>query len=171
MRCGEDYFLLSRSGYHTPPNRGTDTLIHHAFMIDGDAFDAALAHVEASGVEVLLYEDKGHRSFTGRHAYFNDPDGNTIEFIDFQGVGDITAADYEGRERRRAKAHVEGKISVAKDNVHAQAENKTIFSPRPVPARRWAQLFRSYWLPAHAGERTAGERLSAGAGEAPVASG
>ena len=112
MRCGDDYFVLSCTGYHTPPNRGTDTLIHHAFLIDGDAFDAALAHVEASGVEVLLYEDKGHRSFTGRHAYFNDPDGNTIEFIDFQGVGDITAADYQGRERRRAKAHLQGKISV-----------------------------------------------------------
>ena len=100
MRCGDDYFVLSCTGYHTPPNRGTDTLIHHAFLIDGDAFDAALAHVEASGVEVL------------RHAYFNDPDGNTIEFIDFQGVGDITAADYQGRERRRAKAHLQGKISV-----------------------------------------------------------
>ncbi len=22
MRCGEQYFVLSRTGYHTPPNRG-----------------------------------------------------------------------------------------------------------------------------------------------------
>jgi catechol 2,3-dioxygenase-like lactoylglutathione lyase family enzyme len=110
MRCGEDYFVLSRTGYHTPPNKGTDTLIHHAFFIDADAFDAALAHVEASGVEVLLYEDQGHRSFTGRHAYFHDPDGNTIEFIDFQGVGDISAANDQGRERRRAKAHLQAKV-------------------------------------------------------------
>ena len=105
MRCGEQYFVLSRTGYHAPQNRGRDTLIHHAFMLPAADFDAALAHVEASGVEALLYEDKGHRSFTGRHAYFHDPDGNAIEFIDFQGIGDITAPDYEGRERRRARSH------------------------------------------------------------------
>jgi catechol 2,3-dioxygenase-like lactoylglutathione lyase family enzyme len=107
MRCGEDYFVLSRSGYHVAPNRGRDTLIHHAFFIPAADFGAALAHVEACGVEVLLYEDKGHRSFTGRHAYFHDPDGNAIEFIDFQGIGDIGASDYQGRERRRAKSHVQ----------------------------------------------------------------
>lgn len=110
MRCGEDYFVLSRTGYHTPQNKGGDTLIHHAFLIASDEFDAAIAHVEANGVEVLLYEDKGHRSFTGRHAYFHDPDGNTIEFIDFQGIGDITRPDYQGRERRRAKSHLSGKV-------------------------------------------------------------
>ena len=32
MRCGEQYFVLSHTGYHTPANRGRDTLIHHAFM-------------------------------------------------------------------------------------------------------------------------------------------
>src|SRR5215472_10805797 len=88
MRCGDDHFVLSRTGYHAPQNRNRDTLIHHAFMVQGEDFDAALAHVESRGVEVLLYEDQGHRSFTGRHAYFHDPDGNAIELIDFQGIGD-----------------------------------------------------------------------------------
>jgi catechol 2,3-dioxygenase-like lactoylglutathione lyase family enzyme len=106
MRCGAQYFVLSRAGYHAAPNRGRDTLIHHAFVIDTADFDAALAHVEACGVEVLLYEDKGHRSFTGRHAYFHDPDGNAIEFIDFHGIGDTTAPDYQERARRRAKPHL-----------------------------------------------------------------
>ena len=109
MRCGEQYFVLSRTGYHTPANRGRDTLIHHAFTFAAGDFDAALAHVESCGVEVLLYEDKGHRSFTGRHAYFHDPDGNAIEFIDFQGTGDITQGDYQDRERRRA-SHLAGKV-------------------------------------------------------------
>jgi catechol 2,3-dioxygenase-like lactoylglutathione lyase family enzyme len=109
MRCGAQYFVLSRAGYHAAPNRGRDTLIHHAFVIDTADFDAALAHVEACGVEVLLYEDKGHRSFTGRHAYFHDPDGNAIELIDFQGIGDTTAPAYQGRARRRAQPHVAGK--------------------------------------------------------------
>lgn len=106
MRCGEDYFVLSCTGYHTPPNQYRDTLIHHAFVVQGEDFDAALAHVEACGVEVLLYEDQGHRSFTGRHAYFHDPDGNTIELVDFHGIGDTAAPDYQGRERRRAKSHL-----------------------------------------------------------------
>jgi catechol 2,3-dioxygenase-like lactoylglutathione lyase family enzyme len=110
MRCGEQYFVLARTGYHTPQNKGRDTLVHHAFMFASEDFDAALAHVEACGVEVLLYEDKGHRSFTGRHAYFHDPDGNAIEFIDFQGIGDTTAPDYEGRERRRTKSHLTDEI-------------------------------------------------------------
>jgi catechol 2,3-dioxygenase-like lactoylglutathione lyase family enzyme len=110
MRCGEDYFVLSRTGYHTPPNKERDTLIHHAFILAPGDFDGALAHVEECGVEVLLYEDKGHRSFTGRHAYFHDPDGNAIEFIDFQGVGDVTQPDYQDRERRRAKSHLGGKV-------------------------------------------------------------
>lgn len=91
MRCGEQYFVLSRTGYHTPANQGRDTLIHHAFTFERDDFDAALAHVEACGVEVLRYQDKGHRSFPGRHAYFHDPDGNAIEFIDLQGIGIRTA--------------------------------------------------------------------------------
>jgi catechol 2,3-dioxygenase-like lactoylglutathione lyase family enzyme len=110
MRCGDDYFVLSRTGYHTPPNRGRDTLIHHAFIVPLEDFDAALAHVEASGIEVLLYEDKGHRSFTGRHAYFHDPDGNAIELIDFQGIGDVSAPDHQGRERRRARPHLQTKV-------------------------------------------------------------
>jgi metallothiol transferase len=111
MRCGEDCFVLSRTGYHAPQNKGSDTLIHHAFLIASEDFEAALAHVEACGVEVLLYEDKGHRSFTGRHAYFHDPDGNTIELIDFQGIGDITQPDYQGRERRRAQSHLAEKAT------------------------------------------------------------
>ena len=43
MRCGDDHITLSRSGYHAAPNRGRDTLIHHAFIIAPDAFDAAIA--------------------------------------------------------------------------------------------------------------------------------
>jgi catechol 2,3-dioxygenase-like lactoylglutathione lyase family enzyme len=116
MRCGANYFVLSRSGYQAAPNRGRDTLIHQAFVIAAEDFDAALAHVEACGVEVLLYEDKGHRSFTGRHAYFHDPDGNAIEYIDFRGIGDTAAPDYQGRERRRAKSHLRDKVAEPKES-------------------------------------------------------
>jgi catechol 2,3-dioxygenase-like lactoylglutathione lyase family enzyme len=107
MRCGEGYFVLSRTGYHTPQNRRRDTLIHHAFVVRGEDFDAALAHVEDCGVEILLYDDAGHRSFPGRHAYFQDPDGNCIEFYDPQEIGDAAAAGArERRTGRRAKSHL-----------------------------------------------------------------
>ena len=103
MKAGEQYFVLTkpRNHAHVPPNQGREVLIHHAFLVQGEDFDAAAAHLEANGIEVLVYEDKGHRSFTGRHLYFHDPDGNTIEFIDFHGIGDVDAPDYEGRYHRK----------------------------------------------------------------------
>lgn len=106
MKAGDDYFVLSRTGYHQPPNKGTDTLIHHAFTVAADEFDVAMAYLEEKGVDVLLYEDTGHRSFSGRHAYFHDPDGNAIEIIDLQGEGDTNAPAYEGRKRRLPKSHL-----------------------------------------------------------------
>jgi len=102
MQVGEQYFVLSRTGYHQPPNRPGDTLMHHAFIVDGNDFNAAMAWLEQNDVEIELYEDQGHRSFSGRHAYFYDPDDNCIELIDFQGAGDVTAKPFEGRKRRRA---------------------------------------------------------------------
>src|SRR5581483_7681877 len=48
--------------------------------------------------------------FTGRHLYFQDPDGNAIEFIDFHGIGDITAPPFRGRERRRAASDADGAL-------------------------------------------------------------
>jgi catechol 2,3-dioxygenase-like lactoylglutathione lyase family enzyme len=107
MRCGDDHFVLSRTGYHTPQNRNRDTLIHHAFVLQGEDFDAALAYVEACGVEVLLYEDVGHRGFPGRHAYFYDPDDNCIELVDLREADEVAATDTAERTSvRRAKSHL-----------------------------------------------------------------
>ena len=91
MRAGENFFVLSNIGYHRPPNDPGHTLIHNAFLVDGADFDAAIAHVEDQGVEVIHYEDTGHHSFAGRHAYFQDPDGNAVEIIALHGYG--TAGD------------------------------------------------------------------------------
>jgi catechol 2,3-dioxygenase-like lactoylglutathione lyase family enzyme len=106
MKAGEQFFVLSRSGYHQPPNRGTDTLIHNAFIVAPDEFDTAMAYLESKGVEVLLYEDSGHRNFPGRHAYFNDPDGNSVEIIDTYGVGDDAVYPEGYREGGRPKSHL-----------------------------------------------------------------
>ena len=87
MHVGEQFFVLSNIGYHRRPNDPGHTLIHNAFIVDGGDFDAAMADLESKGVEVINYEDTGHHSFAGRHAYFQDPDGNGVEIIDFQGFG------------------------------------------------------------------------------------
>ena len=87
MHVGDQYFVLSNIGYHRRPNDPGHTLIHNAFIVASEDFDAAMAGLESRGVEVINYEDTGHHSFAGRHAYFQDPDGNGVEIIDFHGFG------------------------------------------------------------------------------------
>jgi catechol-2,3-dioxygenase len=103
MQAGVHYFVLTkaRTNDHVPPNKGREVLIHHAFLVQGEDFDTAVAHLEANGIEILQYDTEGHRSFTGRHLYFHDPDGNAIEFIDFHGIGDVNAPQFQGRAHAR----------------------------------------------------------------------
>lgn len=81
MECGGTYFVLAKIPYHVNPNRPGDDAHHHAFMVEADEFDRAMAILKVRGLKVFKYEDKGHRSFPGRHAYFHDADGNCIEII------------------------------------------------------------------------------------------
>ena len=82
MRVGEDYFVITEMCDHVPPNPPGGTQFHHAFIVAGDAFDAALEFLKSQGVEILLYEDKGPRTFAGRHAYSPDPAGNPNQILD-----------------------------------------------------------------------------------------
>lgn len=101
MKAGEDHFVLTNTKHHTRPNPPGEYEFHHAFIVDSADFDAALKHVEDAGYPILVYEDEGHRTFTGRHGYIQDPFGNSIEIIDFHGIGDFAEPDYQGRGRRR----------------------------------------------------------------------
>ncbi len=87
MVVGDDFFVLSNIGYHRRPNDPGHTLIHNAFIVNGETFDRAMAQLEAKGIEILRYEDEGHVAFVGRHAYFQDPDGNAVEIIDLHEIG------------------------------------------------------------------------------------
>ena len=87
MCVGSQFFVLSNIGYHRPPNNPGHCLIHNAFIVNGEDFDRAVAHVESKGVEIVRYEDQGHTAFVGRHAYFQDPDGNAIEILDLEEIG------------------------------------------------------------------------------------
>jgi catechol 2,3-dioxygenase-like lactoylglutathione lyase family enzyme len=55
--------------------------VHHAFMVDAAAYKAALDHLRANGVEIFFEEDRQGGAINGPRAYFRDPDGTALEFI------------------------------------------------------------------------------------------
>jgi len=77
LKSGADYVVLGREASR---ERFSD-IIHHAFMVDGDAFDATVAELKAKGVDVFREDQRDEGVFTGRSAYFHDPDNNALEVI------------------------------------------------------------------------------------------
>lgn len=77
LKSGGDYVVLGREEKRA---RFSD-IIHHAFMVDGDAFDSTVAELKAKGVDVFREERRDQGIFTGRSAYFHDPDNNALEVI------------------------------------------------------------------------------------------
>jgi catechol 2,3-dioxygenase-like lactoylglutathione lyase family enzyme len=70
---------------HAPPiNRRLDDHngVHHSFIVDGHAYKAALDHLRSKGVEVEFEEDRQGGIVNGPRAYFRDPDGTVLEYID-----------------------------------------------------------------------------------------
>ena len=56
--------------------------VHHAFAIAHDDYEGALDHLRGHGVEITFEEDRQGGVFNGPRAYFHDPDGTVLEFID-----------------------------------------------------------------------------------------
>lgn len=54
--------------------------VHHSFAVDD--YEAALDHLRAQGVEITFEEDRQGGVVNGPRAYFHDPDGTVLEFID-----------------------------------------------------------------------------------------
>jgi catechol 2,3-dioxygenase-like lactoylglutathione lyase family enzyme len=77
LKCGNDYLLLGRE----PKRERFSDIIHHAFLVDGDAYDGIVAELKAKGVDVFREERRDQGVFTGRSAYFHDPDNNAMEVI------------------------------------------------------------------------------------------
>lgn len=68
-----------------PINRSLDDHngVHHSFMLeDSAAYEAALVHLRANSVEVFFEEDRQGGVVNGPRAYFRDPDGTVLEYID-----------------------------------------------------------------------------------------
>jgi catechol 2,3-dioxygenase-like lactoylglutathione lyase family enzyme len=62
------------------PLEGSDG-VHHAFMIDASQYQSAVDALRAKGVEIFFEEDRRGGVIDGPRAYFRDPDGNALEFI------------------------------------------------------------------------------------------
>jgi glyoxylase I family protein len=56
--------------------------VHHSFGIARGEYRAALDHLQAHGVEITFEEDRQGGVINGPRAYFHDPDGTVLEFID-----------------------------------------------------------------------------------------
>ena len=76
--AGTSLILVKRGGPINPV-RDDHGGVHHAFAVVHDEYKAALDHLRAHGVEITFEED---RPINGPRAYFHDPDGTVLEFID-----------------------------------------------------------------------------------------
>ncbi len=56
--------------------------VHHAFAVAHEDYKAALDHLRANRVEITFEEDREGGVINGPRAYFHDPDGTVLEFID-----------------------------------------------------------------------------------------
>jgi catechol 2,3-dioxygenase-like lactoylglutathione lyase family enzyme len=50
-------------------------------MVDASSYHAALDHLRANGVEIFFEEDRQAATINGPRAYFRDPDGTALEYI------------------------------------------------------------------------------------------
>jgi catechol 2,3-dioxygenase-like lactoylglutathione lyase family enzyme len=56
--------------------------VHHSFAVAHEEYPAALDHLRAHGVAITFEEDRQGGVLNGPRAYFHDPDGTVLEFID-----------------------------------------------------------------------------------------
>jgi catechol 2,3-dioxygenase-like lactoylglutathione lyase family enzyme len=57
--------------------------VHHSFGVRD--YPGALDHLRRNGVEITFEEDRQGGVVNGPRAYFHDPDGTVLEFIDLTG--------------------------------------------------------------------------------------
>jgi catechol 2,3-dioxygenase-like lactoylglutathione lyase family enzyme len=86
LRAGDDHVILARCDAPIQRNAKDSRRAHHAFKVDADKYDDAKAYLGAKGVEVFEEEDRKTGVFVGRQFYIHDPDGNVIEFTEWDGT-------------------------------------------------------------------------------------
>ena len=55
--------------------------VHHAFIVSPQDYQPAVDALRTKGVDVFFEEDRRGGTIDGPRAYFRDPDGNTLEYI------------------------------------------------------------------------------------------
>ncbi len=76
-----------------PDNHGG---VHHAFAVAHDEYAAALGHLRAHGLEIAFEEDRQGGVLNGPRAYFHDPDGTVLEFIDLTSYAGSPSSELPG---------------------------------------------------------------------------
>src|SRR5215469_11621004 len=66
--------------------------VHHAFAVAHEDYRKALDHLRSHGVEITFEEDRQGGVLNGPRAYFHDPDGTVLEFIDLTSYAGRPAA-------------------------------------------------------------------------------
>jgi catechol 2,3-dioxygenase-like lactoylglutathione lyase family enzyme len=92
LRSGADERMVILGQAEGPVNTGggDETHIHHAFSVEPDAYDDALAFVRSKGIPVVFEEDRpSPATIAGRRFYIHDPDRNVIEIIDWTNPGEF----------------------------------------------------------------------------------
>jgi catechol 2,3-dioxygenase-like lactoylglutathione lyase family enzyme len=56
--------------------------VHRSFVVTHEGYPAALDHLRAHDLEITFEEDRQGGVVNGPRAYFHDPDGTVLEFID-----------------------------------------------------------------------------------------
>jgi len=76
-----------------PINRATEDHggVHHSFAVAHQEYAAALDHLRTHGIEITFEEDRQGGVINGPRAYFHDPDGTVLEFIDLTSYAGATS--------------------------------------------------------------------------------
>jgi catechol 2,3-dioxygenase-like lactoylglutathione lyase family enzyme len=89
LRGGKEYTFLDAGGtclllclQKEPINRSDQyDFVHHAFDIGPEQYATIEDHLRTHGVEILYTEEREGGTVNGPRAYFRDPDGTRLEFI------------------------------------------------------------------------------------------
>ncbi len=86
LRAGSDNVILARSDAPLQRSHADSRRAHHAFKIDPTKYEDAKRYLASEGVEVFEEENRTKGVFVGRQFYIRDPDGNVIEFSEWDGT-------------------------------------------------------------------------------------
>ncbi len=81
LDAGGDCVVLVQQPGSINPQKSDETRFHHAFRVDERDYAGALDNLRANGVRVILEEDRSDGIVNGPRAYFHDPDGTVLEYI------------------------------------------------------------------------------------------